>query len=254
MLKRGFDIVMATAGLLVLWPVLLAVAVWVKLDSPGPVFFRQQRVGRHGVLFRIHKFRTMAIDAPSRGPQITVGADPRITRAGHFLRRTKLDELAQLFDVLAGTMSLVGPRPEVPRYVALYPAALRDKILSVRPGVTDLASIEYRHESALLARAVDPERTYVEEVMPAKLALAARYVDEMSLRNDLRLIGSTLSSLRAADERTARPGTGAAMNNTHWMGMREDPATTPIPGAEYDGFANYVTELPRIGSTEVWPG
>ena len=195
MLKRGFDLLTAAAGLVVLSPLLLAIAAWIKLDSPGPVFFRQQRVGRHGVLFRIHKFRTMSIAAPQRGPQLTVGADPRITGAGHFLRRTKLDELAQLFDVLAGSMSLVGPRPEVPRYVAMYPAALRDKILSVRPGITDLASIEYRDEAALLARASDPERTYVEEVMPAKLALAARYVDDMSLLNDLRLIGATLSSL-----------------------------------------------------------
>jgi lipopolysaccharide/colanic/teichoic acid biosynthesis glycosyltransferase len=193
--KRVFDLLCAGAGLLLLSPLLLGVALWIKLDSPGPVFFRQQRVGRFGVPFRIHKFRTMTDGAPLAGLQITVGADPRITRAGQFLRRTKLDELPQLIDVLTGTMSLVGPRPEVPRYVAMYPAALRDKILSVRPGITDPASIAYRDESTLLAAAVDPERVYIEQVMPAKLRYAAQYVDQMSLLNDARLILATLGSL-----------------------------------------------------------
>ena len=197
MTKRLFDLIFAGAGLVVLAPLLLGIALWIKLDSAGPVFFRQQRVGRFGVLFRIHKFRTMRDDAPAHGPQLTIGADPRITRAGRFLRASKLDEVPQLFDVLTGTMSLVGPRPEVPRYVALYPPALRDKVLSVRPGITDPASIEYRDESALLATAADPERVYVEQVMPAKLRRAARYVDEISLRGDLRLIGATLRALWA---------------------------------------------------------
>ena len=195
--KRLFDLLCAGAGLVLLAPLLLGIALWIKIDTPGPVFFRQQRVGRFGALFRIHKFRSMRADAAQSGPQITVGADPRITRAGHFLRRTKLDELPQLLDVLAGTMSLVGPRPEVPRYVALYPAELRDKVLSVRPGITDPASIAYRDESALLAQAADPERVYIEQVMPAKLRCAAMYVERMSLRNDLRLIGATLRSLWA---------------------------------------------------------
>jgi lipopolysaccharide/colanic/teichoic acid biosynthesis glycosyltransferase len=195
--KRLFDVIVAALGLLLLSPLLIAIALWIKLDSPGPVFFRQERVGRGGVLFRIHKFRSMRADAPLAGPQLTVGADPRITRAGQVLRRTKLDELPQLIDVLAGSMSLVGPRPEVPRYVALYPAALRDKVLSVRPGITDPASIEYRDESALLARATDPERVYIEQIMPAKLRCAASYVDRMSLANDVRLIGATLRSLWA---------------------------------------------------------
>ena len=195
MAKRLFDLVCAGAGLLLLSPLLLVIAVWIRFDSRGPVFFRQQRVGRFGVPFRIHKFRTMQDDAPAPGPQITVGADPRITRAGRFLRRTKLDELPQLLDVLAGTMSLVGPRPEVPRYVSMYPAALRDKVLSVRPGITDVASIEYRDESTLLARAIDPERVYVEQVMPAKLRYAAQYVEERSLLGDVRLIGATLRAL-----------------------------------------------------------
>jgi lipopolysaccharide/colanic/teichoic acid biosynthesis glycosyltransferase len=195
MAKRLLDLLGAGLGLLLLAPLLLGIAVWIKLDSRGPVFFRQQRVGRFGATFRIHKFRTMRADAPALGPQLTVGNDSRITRAGGFLRRHKLDELPQLLDVMAGTMSLVGPRPEVPRYVALYPAALRDKVLSVRPGITDPASIAYRDESALLAAASDPERVYVEQVMPAKLRFAAQYVEQRSLYGDLRLIGATLRTL-----------------------------------------------------------
>ena len=205
--KRLFDMLCAGAGLVLLAPLLLGIALWIKLDTPGPVFFRQQRVGRFGALFRIHKFRSMRADAAQSGaqdgapdgersgPQITVGADPRITPAGRFLRRTKLDELPQLLDVVAGSMSLVGPRPEVPRYVAMYPAALRDKVLSVRPGITDPASIAYRDESRLLAQAADPERVYIEQVMPAKLRCAAEYVDRMSLLNDVRLIAATLRRL-----------------------------------------------------------
>lgn len=186
MAKRLFDLVFSTFGLVLLSPLLLAIAVWIKLDSPGPVFFRQERVGRYGVPFRIHKFRTMVHGG--QGALITVGADRRITRAGAFLRRAKLDELPQLFDVLKGDMSLVGPRPEVPRYVALYPVSLRDKVLSVRPGITDVASLEYRNESERLAQAADPEREYVNVVMPAKLQLAVQYVDQASLAFDLQLI------------------------------------------------------------------
>jgi len=195
MAKRLFDIICSGLGLLMLAPVLLALAAWIKLDSPGPVFFRQERVGRFGVLFRIHKFRTMSHAPASQGPLITVGADARITRAGAFLRRHKLDELPQLIDVLEGEMSLVGPRPEVPRYVAMYPPGLRDKVLSVRPGITDPASLQFRDESGLLARAADPEREYVEVVMPAKLRLAAQYVERASLATDLQLIGRTVRLL-----------------------------------------------------------
>ena len=195
-IKRLFDLVLAALGLVLLSPVFLLVAAWIKLDSPGPVFFRQERVGRGGVPFRIHKFRTMQQGlAGSNDRLITVGDDPRITRAGVWLRHSKLDEFPQLIDVLAGHMSLVGPRPEVPRYVALYPEALRDKVLSVRPGITDLASIEYRDESQRLARASDPEREYVEVVMPTKLRAAARYVDQMSLGTDLRVLVATLRAL-----------------------------------------------------------
>jgi len=195
MAKRLFDFVAAGLGLVVLSPLLIAIALWVRLDSPGPALYRQERVGRLGRPFRIHKFRTMRQSGSNGALQITVGADPRITRVGKVLRRTKLDELPQLWDVLVGDMSLVGPRPEVPKYVALYPAALRDKVLSVRPGITDRASIEYREESDLLARAADPERTYVELVMPAKLRYAADYVDQRSMWSDLCLIGATVRTL-----------------------------------------------------------
>ncbi|MBB3294951.1 lipopolysaccharide/colanic/teichoic acid biosynthesis glycosyltransferase [Mitsuaria sp. BK045] len=197
MAKRLFDIVCAGIGLLLLSPLLLAVAVWVKLDSPGPVMFRQERVGRFGASFRIHKFRTMRVDAPRLGPQITIGDDARITRSGRWLRASKVDELPQLWDVLRGAMSLVGPRPEVPRYVALYPAELRELVLSVRPGITDPASLSFRNESELLARAEDPEREYVEVVMPMKLRLAADYVRNASLGGDIRLILATLGAIKA---------------------------------------------------------
>jgi lipopolysaccharide/colanic/teichoic acid biosynthesis glycosyltransferase len=193
--KRLLDLCAASLGLLLLAPLFLLVAAVVKLDSPGPVFYRQLRVGRHGREFRIHKFRTMRHLPGGAGPQITVGADARITRSGRWLRHSKLDELAQLIDVLLGDMSLVGPRPEVPKYVALYPAALRDKVLSVRPGITDIASIEYRHESRLLAQSSDPEHTYVHEVLPAKLALQARYVEQAGVWTDLTLIARTLRAL-----------------------------------------------------------
>jgi lipopolysaccharide/colanic/teichoic acid biosynthesis glycosyltransferase len=193
--KRLFDWLLATFGLLVLAPMLLLMAVWIKLDSPGPVFYRQERVGRHGQPFRIHKFRTMRHEPQGAGLQITVGGDARITRVGHVLRASKLDELPQLLDVWLGTMSLVGPRPEVPRYVAVYPPALRDKVLSVRPGITDLASIEYRDESSVLAQAADPEQAYIHEVLPRKLALSAKYVDEATLWGDVRLIWRTLVAI-----------------------------------------------------------
>ena len=200
MAKRLFDLLLSSLGLLVLAPLLLLIALCVKLDSPGPVMFRQERVGRFGRPFRIHKFRTMRHVVPgqvTQGLQITVGVDRRITRVGHFLRASKLDELPQLLDVWLGDMSLVGPRPEVPRYVAHYPAALREKVLSVRPGITDIASIEYRDESTVLAHAADPEQAYIHEVLPHKLALAAQYVDQSSLWLDVRLIARTVAAIVA---------------------------------------------------------
>lgn len=180
----------AAAGLLLLSPLLLLAALWVKLDSPGPVLFRQTRVGRFGVPFTIHKFRTMRV-AP--GAALTVGEDPRITRSGRVLRQTKLDELPQLWDVLRGAMSLVGPRPELPRYVAVYPAELRAQVLAVRPGITDPASLAFSHEAELLAAARDPEREYREVVLPAKLRLSADYAARATLATDLRLIVATLA-------------------------------------------------------------
>ena len=196
MAKRAFDIVVAGLALLLLAPLLVALGLWVRLASPGPALFRQERVGRFGRTFRIHKFRTMVDGAP--GPQITVGADARITRAGAWLRAKKLDELPQLIDVLAGDMSLVGPRPEVPRYVALYPAALRDKVLSVRPGITDPVSLAHLDESAQLARAADPEREYVEVLMPAKLRAAAAYAEHATLATDLQVLLRTVRLLGSA--------------------------------------------------------
>ena len=182
-------------GLLLLAPLLLTVALWVKLDSRGPVLFRQERVGQFGRPFRIHKFRSMRTDAA--GLPLTVGADPRITRAGHWLRRTRVDELPQLIDVLWGDMSLVGPRPEVPRYVAHYPPALRERALAVRPGLTDPVSLDFMDEAALLARAADPEREYIEVILPAKLQRAADYAERATLATDLGLLWRTLRVLWA---------------------------------------------------------
>jgi lipopolysaccharide/colanic/teichoic acid biosynthesis glycosyltransferase len=194
MSKRLFDIAAALAGLIVLAPLFAVAALWIKRDSDGPVFFRQQRVGRYGKLFLIYKFRTMAV-APDAALQLTVGADRRITGAGAFLRKHKLDELPQLINVLQGSMSLVGPRPEVPRYVACYPPAVRTIVLSVAPGITDWASILYREESAILGRAADPERAYLETILPTKLEYYVRYVRERSFWTDLRIIASTLTAL-----------------------------------------------------------
>jgi lipopolysaccharide/colanic/teichoic acid biosynthesis glycosyltransferase len=194
MLKRLFDVSIAASALLALLPLMIVIAVVVRLNSPGSPLFRQARVSRGGRLFEILKFRTMAVTDGS-GAQITVGNDPRITSVGAVLRRTKLDELPQLINVLKGDMSLVGPRPEVPRYVAMYPPELRDIVLSVRPGITDIASLEFRRESELLGAATDPERVYVEEIMPRKLALYARYVRERSFIGDLRIMLRTLRAI-----------------------------------------------------------
>jgi lipopolysaccharide/colanic/teichoic acid biosynthesis glycosyltransferase len=192
MAKRALDVLGAGLGLLLLAPLFLLVALAIKLDTPGPVFFRQDRVGLHGRRFRIFKFRTMEHRAAAEGTQLTVAGDARITRVGRFLRATKLDELAQLIDVVRGTMSLVGPRPEVPRYVEHYPPEWRERLLSVRPGMTDVASLRYRHENDLLARADDPEREYIEVILPLKLQVALDYVDRPTLANDLRVLGLTL--------------------------------------------------------------
>lgn len=195
MLKRLLDVLVAVSALLLLSPVFLVVALWIVLDSPGPVFFRQERVGLRGRTFRILKFRTMAQQQPAGGLQITSSQDARITRAGAFLRRSKLDELPQLIDVLRGTMSLVGPRPEVPRYVAEYPAEQRERLLSVRPGITDFASLRFRNEGDLLAQADDPERVYLEVILPEKLRVATNYVEHATMAADLRALGLTLRTV-----------------------------------------------------------
>lgn len=193
--KRLFDVVASGVGLLLLAPVLLLLALIIKLESPGPVFFRQERVGRFGKSFRIHKFRTMVTDAERKGLQITVGSDARVTRVGVPLRKYKLDELPQLLDVFIGDMSLVGPRPEVPRYVACYPKDVRDIVLSVRPGITDWASIEFKDENEILGRAADPHQAYINEVLPIKLGYYVTYVQERSFLGDLRVIFATITSL-----------------------------------------------------------
>ena len=200
--KRVFDLALALPALLLALPLMAAIALWVRLDSPGPAWFRQARVGRGGRLFRIHKFRTMQVQAVAGGPLITVAGAARVTRAGRWLRRTKLDELPQLLDVVRGDMSLVGPRPEVPRYMALYPDEARRLILSVRPGLTDRASIEFRDEERLLAAASDPERAYVEQVMPIKQRYYLDYVAQRSLTGDVGILWHTLRAvLRRPDSR-----------------------------------------------------
>ena len=195
MAKRLFDCVGAAFALLLLWPLLLGLALWIVLDSPGPALFRQERVGRFGRPFRIHKFRTMRPDADRLGPPLTVGEDARITRAGRWLRRYRFDELPQLLDVLRGDMSLVGPRPEVPHYLALMPAALRERVLAVRPGITDPVSLAHLDEAAELAAAADPEREYIEVILPRKLQAAAEYASRATLWSDLCVVASTLRLL-----------------------------------------------------------
>lgn len=195
MTKRLLDVAAAAAGLLCLWPVAIVAACAIKLDSRGPVLFTQQRVGRGFRPFRIYKFRTMVNDAARLGAPITTGtADPRVTRVGRFLRRTKLDELPQLFNVLKGDMSLVGPRPELPIYVERFRRDY-EEILKVRPGMTDLASLRFRDEAGLLGAAPDPEEFYVRSILPEKLTLGKEYVRRASLSYDLTLISKTLAAL-----------------------------------------------------------
>ena len=192
--KRAMDVVLSGAALLLLWPLFLLIALAIVIDDPGPVFYRQVRVGRGGKEFRIFKFRSMITDAEKKGLQITVGRDSRITRVGALLRKTKLDELAQLLNVFAGEMSFVGPRPEVPKYVNLYTPYQR-QVLLVRPGITDYASIAYRNENDLLEGAQDPERMYIDEIMPAKIELNMKYLHEISPLADIRLILSTVAAV-----------------------------------------------------------
>lgn len=198
-IKRAFDFVAALLGLLLAGPLMILLALMVRLDSPGPAIFRQLRVGRNGVGFYIRKLRTMQIDSHSESSQITVGNDPRITRLGHWLRKWKLDELPQLWNVLVGDMSFVGPRPEVPKYVALYPSGLREKVLSIRPGITDPCSIILRNESDLLDASSNPYQFYIDELIPAKLKVAEEYIENQSFFGDLKIILGTILAVAQHD-------------------------------------------------------
>jgi lipopolysaccharide/colanic/teichoic acid biosynthesis glycosyltransferase len=192
--KRAFDVVVSFAALVVLSPVLGAVAVAIKVTDPsGQVLFTQERVGLRGKVFRIHKFRSMRAGSP--GIQVTSAHDDRITPVGRVIRKTKLDELPQLWDVAVGNMSLVGPRPEVPKYAALWPADAREVILSVRPGITDPASVRWRNESEELAAAPDPERHYIQVLLPEKTRMYVDYVQGRSFLGDLRVLASTLAAV-----------------------------------------------------------
>ncbi|MDO5518753.1 MAG: sugar transferase [Clostridium sp.] len=190
-IKRLFDILASGIGIIILSPVLIIIALRIKTGSDGPVFFKQVRVGKGGEEFKILKFRTMVVDAEKLGRQITVGADSRITKVGAFLRKYKLDELPQLFNVFKGDMSLVGPRPEVPRYVNMYNDEQR-KVLDVKPGITDLASIRYRDENELLGQAENPDEFYINTIMPDKLALNVEYINKSNLFLDIYIIIKTI--------------------------------------------------------------
>ncbi len=192
-LKRVFDILLSTILLIIVLPLFIIIAVAIKLDSPGPVFYRATRAGRGGVPFKLYKFRTMVVDADKRGPGVTVAGDSRVTRVGRVLRRTKLDELPQLINVLQGDMSLVGPRPEDLRYVAMYTPEQR-MVLSVRPGITGAASVHYRNEEALLT-GPDWESRYIQEIMPSKLEHDLAYVREANVLKDIIILGRTALAL-----------------------------------------------------------
>lgn len=193
-MKRLFDIVASGLGLICLSPLFAVVAVWIKCDSRGPVFYRQTRVGKDGRDFRLFKFRSMRPDSDKLGLITVGGHDPRVTRSGYYIRKYKLDEFPQLINVFIGDMSLVGPRPEVRKYVNMYtPEQLN--VLKVRPGITSLASIRYRNENDILAAAADPDKAYVEQVMPDKLAIDLEYVDRANLWTDIKLIFSTFKEI-----------------------------------------------------------
>ena len=194
MVKRLFDLMITIPMLLLVSPFFLIIALLIKLGSKGPVFYMQTRVGINSRDFKIFKFRTMQMNADKAGLLTVGGRDPRVTPIGYFLRKYKLDELPQLLNVLFGSMSLVGPRPEVRKYVDLYNVE-QQKVLSVKPGITDYASIEYSEENELLAKSNDPERTYIDEIMPAKLLLNQKYIAEKSLTTDIKIIWLTFKKI-----------------------------------------------------------
>lgn len=195
-MKRIFDIVASGLGLIALSPLFAVLAVWIKADSKGPVFYRQIRVGKGNKDFRLFKFRSMRPDSDKLGLITVGGHDPRVTRSGYYIRKYKLDEFPQLINVFIGDMSLVGPRPEVRKYVDMYTTGQR-RVLSVRPGITSLASIRYRNENDILAASDDPEKCYIEQVMPDKLAIDLEYVDNTNFWNDIKLIFSTFKEIIA---------------------------------------------------------
>ena len=194
MIKRAFDVAVAATGLIALLPVMAVAAVLIKCDSQGPVFFKQRRMGKGFRDFLIYKFRTMKENSELTGRLITIGEDPRITRVGRFLRKTKIDELPQLINVLKGEMSLVGPRPEIPRFVELFRSEYA-QILTVRPGITDLASLKYHDEPKLMSQFIAPEEEYVRSILPDKIRLAKEYIDRSSMLFDLSLMLRTLPKL-----------------------------------------------------------
>ena len=188
---RFFDFILSLVGLVVLAPIFIVLAIWIKIDSKGPVFYKQVRVGRNGIDFGLFKFRSMVVDADKKGLITVGGRDPRITRSGYFIRKYKLDELPQLINVLVGDMSLVGPRPEVRKYVELYTDE-KKKVLSVKPGITDYASIEYMDENEILGKSNDPEKTYIEEIMPEKIKYNMKYIQNKNVSEYFKIIFLTL--------------------------------------------------------------
>lgn len=193
-MKRAFDIIFSFFGLLALFPFFLFIGIWILIDSPGGIFYRQTRVGRNNRDFRLWKFRSMRPDSDKKGLLTVGGRDPRITSSGYFIRKYKIDELPQLINVLTGDMSFVGPRPEVRKYVDLYNEEQK-RVLLVRPGITDIASLEYFEENELLGKSSDPERTYIDEIMPAKLKLNLQYIDKANLGTDLSMIFKTIARI-----------------------------------------------------------
>lgn len=191
---RLFDIFFSTVGLIILSPLLLILAIWIKFDSSGPVFYKQIRVGKDNKDFKLFKFRSMVINADRKGLITVGGRDSRVTRSGYFIRKYKLDELPQLINVFKGNMSLVGPRPEVRKYVNMYDET-QQKVLTVKPGITDYASIEYIDENEILGKAENPEKIYIEKIMPRKIKLNLKYIDNKSLSEYFKIIFLTIKKI-----------------------------------------------------------
>lgn len=217
--KRVFDLVFATSGLVITAPLFAVAALSIKLEDGGPIFFRQNRVGYRGAIFRIWKFRTMVVEADRKGPQLTVAGDPRITTVGRWLRKCKLDELPQLLNVLAGEMSFVGPRPEVQKYVAMYNEDQRGVLMLV-PGITDPASIRYYDEGNILALSQDPERRYVEDLMPEKISLNLLYAENATVVTDILVLVKTVVRVLGLD--SASPESAASRRNGVVASSKED--------------------------------